>query len=80
MSIALQAPPYIRAISPYVPGKPITELAREMGIPVEKIAKLASNENPLGLSPRARDAAIAAMADILRSPNQHLADLWITFP
>ncbi len=32
MSIAEQAPAYIRGISPYVPGKPITELAREMGL------------------------------------------------
>ena len=47
MSIVEQAPSYVRAISPYVPGKPITELARQMGIPVEKIVKLASNENPL---------------------------------
>ena len=70
MSIALQAPPYIRAISPYVPGKPITELAREMGIPVEKIAKLASNENPLGMSPRARKAVEAALAGVERYPDQ----------
>lgn len=52
MSIAKQAPEYIRAISPYIPGKPMTQLAREMGIPVDKIVKLASNENPLGMSPR----------------------------
>ena len=58
MSIALQAPGYIRAISPYIPGKPITELARQMGIPVEKIVKLASNENPLGMSPMARKACL----------------------
>jgi histidinol-phosphate aminotransferase len=54
MSIVEQAPSYVRAISPYIPGKPITELARQMGIPVEKIVKLASNENPLGMSPKAR--------------------------
>jgi len=48
------APAHIRAISPYQPGKPITQLAREMGIPVERIIKLASNENPLGMSPKAR--------------------------
>jgi len=34
MSIVLQAPSYVRTISPYIPGKPITELARQMGIPV----------------------------------------------
>jgi histidinol-phosphate aminotransferase len=49
-----QSLPYIRAISPYQPGKPITQLAREMGLAVEQIVKLASNENPLGMSPKAR--------------------------
>ena len=46
MSIALQAPAYIRAISPYIPGKPITELARQMGIPVEKICLLYTSPSP----------------------------------
>ncbi|MBK7764957.1 MAG: histidinol-phosphate transaminase [Sulfuritalea sp.] len=70
MSIALQAPAYIRAISPYIPGKPITELARQMGIAAEKIVKLASNENPLGMSPRARKAVEAALAGVERYPDQ----------
>jgi histidinol-phosphate aminotransferase len=70
MSIALQAPSYIRAISPYIPGKPITELARQMGIPVESIVKLASNENPLGMSPRARQAVEAALSGVERYPDQ----------
>ena len=70
MSIALQAPAYIRAISPYIPGKPITELARQMGIPVEKIVKLASNENPLGMSPKGRRAVEAAISGSERYPDQ----------
>lgn len=70
MSITDQALPYIRGISPYVPGKPITELAREMGLPVEKIVKLASNENPLGMSPKARAAVEAAIAGLERYPDQ----------
>jgi len=70
MSIAEFAPSYIRAISPYQPGKPMTELAREMGIPVEKIVKLASNENPLGMSPRARAAVQAAIGGVERYPDQ----------
>jgi histidinol-phosphate aminotransferase len=70
VSIANQAPDYIRAISPYIPGKPITELAREMGIPVESIVKLASNENPLGMSPKARAAVERAIAGIERYPDQ----------
>jgi histidinol-phosphate aminotransferase len=70
MSLMQQAPDYIRAISPYVPGKPITELAREMGLPVESIVKLASNENPLGMSPKARQAVEKALAGIERYPDQ----------
>ena len=70
MSLADQALSYVRAISPYQPGKPITELAREMGIPVDKIVKLASNENPLGMSPKARKAVEAAIAGIERYPDQ----------
>ncbi len=70
MSITEQALSYIRGISPYVPGKPITQLAREMGIPVKQIVKLASNENPLGMSPKARAAVEAAVAGLERYPDQ----------
>ncbi len=70
MSITEQALPYIRGISPYVPGKPITELAREMGLSVEKIVKLASNENPLGMSPKARAAVEMAISGLERYPDQ----------
>ena len=50
------APPYVRAIAPYQPGKPIAELERELGI--SGIVKLASNENPPRCQPlgRGRDA------------------------
>ena len=70
MSLVEHALSYVRAISPYQPGKPISELAREMGIPVEKIVKLASNENPLGMSPRARRAVEAAISGVERYPDQ----------
>jgi histidinol-phosphate aminotransferase len=70
MSLVEQALSYVRAISPYQPGKPITELAREMGIPVDKILKLASNENPLGMSPKAKKAVEAAISGIERYPDQ----------
>ena len=70
MSLVDQALSYVRAISPYQPGKPITELAREMGIPVERIVKLASNENPLGMSPMAKKAVEAAISGIERYPDQ----------
>lgn len=56
------APQYIRAIAPYQPGKPISELERELGI--TGIVKLASNENPLGASPNAIAAARAALDEI----------------
>uniref|UniRef100_A0A7V3ZZM0 Histidinol-phosphate aminotransferase n=1 Tax=candidate division WOR-3 bacterium TaxID=2052148 RepID=A0A7V3ZZM0_UNCW3 len=45
----------LRSVKPYIPGKPIEELARELGIAGE-IIKLASNENPLGPSPKAIEA------------------------
>ncbi|OIR19976.1 histidinol-phosphate aminotransferase 2 [mine drainage metagenome] len=55
------APSYIRSIAPYQPGKPISELERELGI--TGIVKLASNENPLGASP----AAVAAMQNAIKT-------------
>ncbi len=70
MRITEQALSYIRGISPYIPGKPITQLAREMGIPVERIVKLASNENPLGMSPKARAAVDGAISGLERYPDQ----------
>jgi histidinol-phosphate aminotransferase len=63
------APAYVRAISPYQPGKPISELAREMGLKEKDIVKLASNENPLGMSPLARQAAAAALDEVGRYPD-----------
>ena len=63
------APGHVRAIAPYQPGKPITELAREFGLDERKIVKLASNENPSGLSPRARAAIEAALPELARYPD-----------
>ena len=63
------APDHIRAIAPYQGGKPIAELAREMGLQVEDIVKLASNENPLGISPKADFAIQEALLDIARYPD-----------
>ncbi len=48
------------AISAYVPGKPVEEVQRELGL--ERVIKLASNENPFGFSQRAQEAALAALA------------------
>jgi len=63
------APGYIRAIAPYQPGKPIGELARELDLDPDGIVKLASNENPLGVSPLAMVAMQRALADIARYPD-----------
>ena len=63
------APDYIRAIAPYQGGKPIAELAREMGLNEADIIKLASNENPLGISPKAQMAIDEAVHDIARYPD-----------
>jgi histidinol-phosphate aminotransferase len=69
------APAYIRAIAPYQPGKPISELAREMGLKAEGIVKLASNENPRGIGPRTRAAIEAALAEVARYPDGNGHDL-----
>ena len=63
------APAHIRAISPYQPGKPISELAREMGLDEASIVKLASNENPLGVGEKTRAAMQQALVDIARYPD-----------
>ena len=52
--MSLPVKPWVQKLEPYVPGKPIEELERELGIP--NAVKLASNENPLGPSPRAVEA------------------------
>jgi len=72
MTLSQQALANIRAISPYQPGKPITQLAREMGMAVDEIVKLASNENPLGMSPKARAALEREVANLSRYPDDFL--------
>ena len=67
--VATLAPEYIKAIAPYQGGKPISELAREMGLQESDIIKLASNENPLGISPKADYAIQEALEDIARYPD-----------
>ncbi|MGQ0443027.1 MAG: histidinol-phosphate transaminase [Methylophilaceae bacterium] len=69
MKLSELAPDYIRAIAPYQGGKPISELAREMGLNEAEIVKLASNENPLGISPKAQRAIDDAITDIARYPD-----------
>ena len=61
----LKVPDHILAIPPYVPGKPVEELERERG--TRNSIKLASNENPLGPSPR----ALAALQQTLNSVHRY---------
>jgi histidinol-phosphate aminotransferase len=75
MNICEFSPAYIRAIAPYQPGKPISELAREMGLDEARIVKLASNENPLGMSPKARQAILDAVDDLSRYPDGNAFEL-----
>jgi histidinol-phosphate aminotransferase len=63
------APSNVRSIAPYQPGKPISELAREMGLEPSRIVKLASNENPLGTSRLARRAIERALDEVARYPD-----------
>mgnify|MGYP000673989302 CR=1 FL=1 len=63
------AQPGVQKLSPYVPGKPVEELAREFGLNPKAIVKLASNENPLGPSPAAIEAIRAALPELTRYPD-----------
>lgn len=60
-------PPYIETLKPYVPGKPIEETEREYGL--TGVIKLASNENPLGPSPKAVAAIQAALSQLNLYPD-----------
>jgi histidinol-phosphate aminotransferase len=64
----------IRSLVPYQPGKPIEEVKRELGITGE-IVKLASNENPLGPSPKALEALGAALSHLALYPDGGCHDL-----
>lgn len=63
----MKPPKYITTLKAYVPGKPIEELEREYGI--SDSVKLASNENPLGPSPKAISAIREALENLHRYPD-----------
>ena len=84
-SLSDLASPSLAGLVPYVPGKPIEEVERELGI--ANSVKLASNENPLGPSPKAVEAARKALAEVHRYPDgsghrlrQALAAHWSVAP
>ncbi|SMG16172.1 histidinol-phosphate transaminase [Paraburkholderia susongensis] len=64
-------PSYVRAIAPYIAGKPISEVAREFGLEEASIVKLASNENPLGMPESAQRAMAQAIGDLGRYPDSN---------
>ena len=68
---AIAALPYVREIAPYVAGKPIDELARELRLDTASIVKLASNENPRGMPESAKRAIAAAVTDLGRYPDSN---------
>ncbi|MGH7259126.1 MAG: histidinol-phosphate transaminase [Nitrospiraceae bacterium] len=79
--MALKVHKDIESLSPYVPGKPIEELQRELGL--ARVVKLASNENPLGPSPKALAVLAEAAKTLHRYPDGSayrlrtaLADRW----
>ncbi len=61
------ASPTVKGLVPYSPGKPLEEVERELGI--ADTVKLASNENPLGPSPKAVEAIAAALKNLHRYPD-----------
>ena len=67
MSLAERVKPHIRELAPYQPGKPIEAVARELGL--HDVIKLASNENPIGPSPKAVEALGAELAGVNRYPD-----------
>ena len=69
----LSVPGYILSLKPYVAGKPLEELEREYGI--RDAVKLASNENPLGPSPKALEAIRQTADRLHRYPNSGSYDL-----
>lgn len=67
MSVIDSALAQVKALQPYIPGKPVEELERELGI--RNAIKLASNENPLGYSPRVRDVLLNQLDHIAFYPD-----------
>jgi len=81
MPNSLPLNPSLKDLPVYQPGRPIEEVARELGIPAGEIIKLASNENPLGPSGAALGAMQRALSQLHLYPDgnafyfkQHLAE------
>ena len=61
--------PNLNQLPVYQPGRPIEEVARELNVPADSIIKLASNENPLGPSPRALEAMSRVLGQLQLYPD-----------
>lgn len=60
-------------LTPYVPGRPIKDVQKEYGL--EKVVKLASNENPFGTSPKVKEILQTALVDLAYYPDGGAKDL-----
>ncbi|HBC87473.1 MAG TPA: histidinol-phosphate transaminase [Lentisphaeria bacterium] len=69
MSVLKHVNPHVMKVSPYQPGRPIEEVARELGLDPDDIIKLASNESPLGPSPKAMRAMKKACSEMHLYPD-----------
>ena len=69
MSVLSRLNPALATLPTYQPGRPIEEVAREHNLPVEHVLKLASNENPLGPSPKALAAMRGALDQLHLYPD-----------
>jgi histidinol-phosphate aminotransferase len=77
----------LSAHDPYVPGRGLEEVARELGVPATDLTKLSSNENPYGPSPEAAEAIEATASEVHRYPKtshtdltEALAEVWTVGP
>ncbi len=77
-----QVVPWVKTLAPYNGGKPIQELAKILNVSEDKIIKLASNENPLGMSPKVNSKIISELSKTSRYPDgncsllkNHISDL-----
>ena len=67
----MKAHSYICDLTPYQPGLPIDVVVRKHGLDPAKVVKLASNENPLGMSPKAKKALLDAVEGAHIYPDQY---------
>jgi histidinol-phosphate aminotransferase len=67
--MSLPLSPFLKTLPTYQPGRPVEEVARELGLPADSIIKVASNENPFGPSPLAQAAMQKAIAGVNLYPD-----------